>query len=34
VENIFLSLSHSEKAAVAQAVAVGRAGKVEEEHAI
>jgi len=34
VENIFLSLSHSEKAAVAQAVAVGRAGEVEEEHAI
>jgi len=34
VENIFLSLSHSGETAVAQAVAVGIAGEVEEEHAV
>jgi holo-[acyl-carrier protein] synthase len=34
VENVFLSLSHSGETAVAQAVAVGSAGKVEENNAI
>jgi len=34
VESIFLSLSHSGETAVAQAVAVGSSGKVEENYAI